>query len=127
MDILSPEEREEGLNNFNKYFENQFNDDKFIKLNEKNEIGLMGKKLNEEISKCDSFEKYLNYYNFVSKEYEHSKSFYKYIVKVMNKDFKLKIKVKENSSSEENSEEDEENSDDEKKKHFIRQTKNIEL
>ena len=52
---------------FKEYIEGPFKDDKFIKLNDENEITFMGKKLNEQISKNDSFKDYINYYNFISK------------------------------------------------------------
>ena len=105
IDTLKPKEREEGNQNFIKYMEKEFKGDKFIKLNEENEIATMGLILNKEISKYDSFEQYLDYYNSIAKEIEdHSNSFYEYIVEIMNKDFKLKIKIEENENEEESSE-----------------------
>ena len=107
IDIFNSEEREKGNQTFIEYMEKEFKGDKFIKLNEENEIATMGLILNEEISKNDSFKQYLSYYNLLSKEIkDHSNSFYEYIVEMMNKDFKLKIKIEENESDEESSEND---------------------
>ena len=109
IDICPPNEREKKNEEFKEYIEGLFKDDKFIKLNDENEIPVMGKKLNEQISKNDSFKDYINYYNLISKEYEeHSNCFYEFIVKLMNKDFQLKLKTKREEDSEEESESDEE-------------------
>ena len=97
LDMFNPKEREIGNQRFREYIKNEFRGykDKLINLDDDNEIGIIGKKLNEEISKNDSFEEYLNYYNSNSKEFEgHSNNFYEYIAKMMNKDFNLKIKIK---------------------------------
>ena len=103
-------EREKKNEEFKSYIENLFTNDKFIKLNDENEIPVMGKKLNEQISKNDSFMEYIDYYNSISKEYEdHSNSFYEYIIELMNKELNLKLKTeRENSEDESESNEEEE-------------------
>ena len=108
LDQRPQNEREKINEEFKSHIENLFTNDKFIKLNDENEIPVMGKKLNEQISKNDSFLQYIDYYNSISKEYEeHSNSFYEYIVELMNKELNLKLKT-ERESSEDESESNEE-------------------
>ena len=107
------ENKEEINQEFKDYIEKEFTEKKYIKLDEENEIPLTGKKLNDEISKYDSFGDYIKYYNSNSKDQEdHSKFFYRYITNIMKKEFKMK----ENdfySDEESEHEEDEENEEDE--------------
>ena len=59
-------------------------------LDENNLIGIMGKKLNEEASKIDSFKDYLEFYISNSNIYEiNSKIFSVYIEERMTQDFKI--------------------------------------
>ena len=112
LDIRPPDERERLNEEFKSHIEKMFTGDKFIKLNNENEIPVIGKQLNEQISKNDSFKEYAEYYNSNAKEYEdHSNSFYEYIIELMNKEFNLKIKMEKESSEEEESESNEEEED----------------
>ena len=112
IDTIPQNGREKTNEEFKAHIENMFKDDKFIKLNDENEIPVMGKQLNEQISKNDSFKEYIDYYNSNSKEYEdHSNCFYEYIIELMNKEFGLNLKIEKTSSEEESehNEEEEEN------------------
>ena len=61
-----------------------------IHLGEENFIGMMGKKLNEESSKMDSFKEYLEYYISNSNVYEiNSEDFSHYIEERKNNDFNI--------------------------------------
>ena len=116
LDIRPQNEREKVNEEFKTYIENLYQGDKFIKLNDENEIPVMGKQLNEQVSKNDSFKEYIDYYNNNSKEYEdHSNCFYEYIIELMNKEFNLKLKTERESSEEES----ESNEDEEEKENEI--------
>ena len=112
IDIRPQNEREKVNEEFKAHIENLYKGDKFIKLTDENEIPVMGKQLNEQVSKNDSFKEYIEYYNNTSKEYEyHSNCFYEYIVELMNKEFNLSLKTERETSEEESesNEEEEEN------------------
>lgn len=111
MDKIPEEERETKKRNFGKWIKNEFEtelkqnfskenkDDNKLQsklnnyifhLDETNLIGLMGKKLNEEASKFDSFKDYLEFYISNSNIYKiNSKLFSDYIEERMSEDFKI--------------------------------------
>ena len=63
-------------------------------LKNKNELPLEARKLNDEISKYDSFKCYLNFYCLYSSD-DTIPSFYEYICEKMNHDFELDIESNE--------------------------------
>lgn len=111
MDKIPEEERETKKRNFGNWIKNEFEtelkqnfskeniddnklqsnlDNYIFHLDETNLIGLMGKKLNEEASKIDSFKDYLEFYISNSNIYEiNSKIFSVYIEERMSEDFKI--------------------------------------
>ena len=74
-----------------------------ININE-NELPLIAKKLNDEKTRFDSFEKYLTFYCDNSTENDEESS-YENILKKMNKDFGLKLKTVGEEESEKSEDE----------------------
>ena len=87
MDLIEPKKRKEVEEEFKKCIEEQFKNKIYIKLNEENEIAISAKELN----KNNSFEKYLNFYNNEIYTSYDDDNYYEYIIKNMNRDFKLNI------------------------------------
>jgi len=113
IDLVFPEQRDLVNKEFKEFIQKEFTNEKYIKLDDENEIPVMGKKLNDQISKYDSFEEYVKYYNFNSQEYEdHSKIFYKFIFEIMNKEFQLNINITKEEDIENEDEEEEEDEED---------------
>ena len=91
IDNVDKKDRALSIIHFRKYIEKNYIREK-IELNRYNQISGSARLLNMNNSKFDSFYDYLFYLNSISNHCDlYTKSFYKYIVQMMNKDFKLNI------------------------------------
>ena len=122
MDKIPEEERERKKKNFANWIKGEFEDElkkKFanenlnereiklkldnykIHLDNSNLIGIMGKKLNEESSKIDSFKDYLEFYISNSNTYKiNSKIFSDYIEERMSEDFNINFDIESEEEDE---------------------------
>jgi hypothetical protein len=59
----SSEKIKKGINNFRAFYEDYSSKKNIdIKFDDENQIGLIGNKLNDELTKLDSFKEYIKYY-----------------------------------------------------------------
>lgn len=119
LDLFKPEEREEGIKSFRTFIEGKFTGEKQIKLDEDNQIGIIGNKLNDEVTKLDSFKDYLKYCISHSTDDDNTISnFYEYVSDIMDEEFQIKKnkKSKDEDDDEEEDEEEEEEDENNKKK-----------
>ena len=115
----TPEKMNKGIENFRAFYQDYISKKKIeLKLDDENQVGLIGNKLNDENSKLNSFEDYLKYYILYTKENSITQdkkisNFYEYILKIMKEEFKIKkiIDESEDDNEEEEEEEDEEEYD----------------
>ena len=111
LDLLKPQEREEGKKSFRTYIETKFANEKEkqIKLDDENQIGLIGSKLSDEVVKLDSFKNYLKYYiSYIDNDNTIS-NFYEYLSDIMDEEFKIRKNKEEDDEEEEEEEEEEDN------------------
>ena len=99
---------EEGKKCFRDFIKKSFD----INLNDNNQPCIMGSKLNDEIIKFESFKDYVSFYIIYSNENCRIR-FYNYISKIMNQDFKVNIKIKNEENDEKEEEEEEEEKEEE--------------
>ena len=116
IDNVDKKDRALSIIHFRKYIEKNYIREK-IELNRYNQISGSARLLNMNNSKLDSFYDYLFYLNSISNHCDlYTKSFYKYIVQMMNKDFKLNIQ----EESDNDDESDNEESNNKKKLEYIK-------
>ena len=120
----SLEKTKKGIENFRVFYQDYISKKKIeLKLDEENQVGLIGNKLNDENSKLNSFEEYLKYYILYTKDnsgYKDKKisNFYEHMLGIMKKEFKIKNIIDDDEEDNEEEEEEEEEEENDIKKPF---------